>query len=217
MWAAMATLAALYERKQTGRGKRITTSLYETGLMWMCSHIANYSVTGEIPERCGSGAVSIVPYEAFETKDGYLVIAAGNDQMFTKLATVLGQEHWLHDSRFGSNSERVKNRESLIELINAETIRLSQEQLAIQLRKVGVPCSELQDVAQVVANPQTLALEMLQDLQADIANPKVVASPMTFDALRLPMRNPPPTLGEHTMEILEELGLKDHQGQRSDV
>jgi len=204
MWAAMAVLAALYERETTGQGRKIDTSLYETGIGWMATAIANYSQDGVNPTRCGSGAASIVPYQAFMTRDGYLVIAAGNNQLFAKLAGVLMQKQWVTDPRFASNGHRVEARKALAELIEEETQKYTRQELMGLLRAVGVPCSELREVADLHSDPQAAALELFTDLDGYEVPPRLVSLPMSFDGRRLPIRLRPPSLGEHTAEVVRE-------------
>jgi crotonobetainyl-CoA:carnitine CoA-transferase CaiB-like acyl-CoA transferase len=200
MWAAMATLTALYERTSTGRGRRIETSLYETGLQWMATPIANYSGDHVNPARCGSGAASIVPYQAFPTTDGYLVIAAGNDQLFVKLARVLDRPEWLDEPRYRTNADRVGARDELVARIEAVTVAYHTADLSALLGSVGVPCSELRDVADLEIDRQAEALGIFHDLDGYESAPRMVRLPLSFDGERPPIRMRPPTLGEHTGE-----------------
>jgi crotonobetainyl-CoA:carnitine CoA-transferase CaiB-like acyl-CoA transferase len=212
MWAAMGTLAALYEQKSTSLGTRVSTSLFESGLNWMSAHVGNYSASGQLPARMGSGSVSIVPYQVFPTSDGERVIAAGSDRLFAKLAQVLDCPEWLEDARFTSNGERVRNRLALIPLVRAETMKWPNDKLSLALEEAGVPSSPLNDVSGVLKEPQTEALKIVQHLRSDSERSVTVGLPFTLGGKRPGTRMPPPRLGEHTDEILSELEL----GQTSD-
>ena len=117
MWAVIGVFSALLQRKNDGSGSTVDTSLYETALGWMCYHAANFQASGELPKRQGSGAAMIVPYRGYATKDGFIVIAAGNDKLFASLAKVLGHPEWIDDPRFLTNPDRVKHQEVLYQWI----------------------------------------------------------------------------------------------------
>ena len=203
MWAVIGVLAALLAQRDAGRGSTVDTSLYETALGWMCYHAANFQASGELPRRQGSGTAMIVPYRGYASKDGFIVIAAGNDRLFASLARVLGRAEWIDDPRFRSNPDRVRNQDVLYrwieELIPARTNR----EWAAILDEAGVPNAPMQTIAEVLDHPQTKALGMLQaSPQGDIT---LFGLPLSFDGVRPAFRRPPPALGAHTGEILGEL------------
>jgi crotonobetainyl-CoA:carnitine CoA-transferase CaiB-like acyl-CoA transferase len=203
MWAVIGILAALFAQRDAGSGSTVDTSLYETALGWMCYHAANFQASGELPRRQGSGAAMIVPYRGYASKDGFIVIAAGNDRLFASLARVLGHPEWIDDPRFRSNPDRVRNQDGLYrwieELIPARTNR----EWAAILDEAGVPNAPMQTIAEVLDHPQTKALGMLQaSPQGDIT---LLGLPLSFDGVRPAFRLPPPVLGAHTGEILGEL------------
>jgi crotonobetainyl-CoA:carnitine CoA-transferase CaiB-like acyl-CoA transferase len=203
MWAVIGILAALFAQRDAGRGSTVDTSLYETALGWMCYHAANFQASGELPRRQGSGAAMIVPYRGYASKDGFIVIAAGNDRLFASLARVLGHPEWIDDPRFRSNPDRVRNQDVLYrwieELIPARTNR----EWAAILDEAGVPNAPMQTIAEVLDHPQTKALGMLQaSPQGDIT---LLGLPLSFDGVRPAFRLSPPVLGAHTGEILGEL------------
>jgi crotonobetainyl-CoA:carnitine CoA-transferase CaiB-like acyl-CoA transferase len=209
MWAAMAVLAALLQRREDGRGRRIVTSLYETGLAWMTYHLAAYWAGGEAPGRHGSGATLIVPYQAFPTRDGHLMVAAPNDAMFGRLCRALGHAEWAADPRFLHNRDRVERRDELAALISTATAECDPDELVAALQAAGVPCSPIRDAAGAASEPHTGALGIVQEAaHPAIEGFRSVALPFLIDGERSPLRRPPPGLGEHQAEVLEELGIR---------
>lgn len=208
MWAALACLAALRLRETEPGPRRIVVSLYETGLAWMCYHLAAYWASGEVPGRHGTGATTIVPYQAFETADGQLMIGAGNDALFARLSEVLGHPEWPSDPRFATNSQRVSNRELVSGAITEATRHRPRAELAQALRAAGVPCSEIRDSAQVAADPQALALGIFQSHpDSPLPGFRSVGLPARLDGERPPLRLHPPRPGEHSREVLAEAGF----------
>jgi crotonobetainyl-CoA:carnitine CoA-transferase CaiB-like acyl-CoA transferase len=208
MWAVIAIMAALAQRRASGAGQRIVTSLYETALMWMTYHLATYWASGTAPRRVGSGATMIAPYEAFATRDGSLVIAAGNDRLFARCCEVLGHAAWATDERFRRNPDRVRNRDALHTLLEERTRAWATRDLAAALDRAGVPASAIQSADEVARDPQALALGIFQT----VAHPTIptllsVGLPFLLDGERLPPRRHPPRHGEHTREVLAELGF----------
>jgi crotonobetainyl-CoA:carnitine CoA-transferase CaiB-like acyl-CoA transferase len=199
MWAVIGVFSALLQRKNDGSGSTVDTSLYETALGWMCYHAANFQASGELPKRQGSGAAMIVPYRGYATKDGFIVIAAGNDKLFASLAKVLGHPEWIDDPRFLTNPDRVKHQEVLYQWIeDIVRERPSREWQAI-LDTAAVPNAPMQTIAEVLDHPQTKALGMMQ--QSPLGDISLLGLPISFDGARPGFRKSPPTLGEHTAEI----------------
>ena len=199
MWAVIGVFSALLQRKNDGSGSTVDTSLYETALGWMCYHAANFQASGELPKRQGSGAAMIVPYRGYATKDGFIVIAAGNDKLFASLAKVLGHPEWIDDPRFLTNPDRVKHQEVLYQWIeDIVRERPSREWQAI-LDAAAVPNAPMQTIAEVLDHPQTKALGMMQ--QSPLGDISLLGLPISFDGARPGFRKSPPTLGEHTAEI----------------
>jgi crotonobetainyl-CoA:carnitine CoA-transferase CaiB-like acyl-CoA transferase len=199
MWSVIGVVSALLQRKSGGGGTTIDTSLYETALGWMCYHAANFQASGEVPSRQGSGAAMIVPYRGYETKNGFIVIAAGNDKLFASLAGVLKHPEWPADPRFRTNPDRVKHQAVLYSWIE-EIIRekTSQEWQAL-LDAAEVPSAPMQSIAEVLAHPQTKALGMMQD--SPDGRITLLGLPLSFDGVRPAFRKAPPALGAHTSEI----------------
>jgi crotonobetainyl-CoA:carnitine CoA-transferase CaiB-like acyl-CoA transferase len=200
LWSVIGILSALHHRTLTGEGTTVDTSLYETALAWMSYHAANYQASGEVPRRHGSGTFGIVPYRGYATSDGHLVIGAGNDNLFRKLAVALGHPEWADDPRFLDNPKRVHNRVALDAMIEEATRTRTTATWQALLEAAGVPSAPMQSVDQVVAHPQTQALGMLQ--QSPDGRLTIMGLPLSFDGERPPFRRAAPKLGEHTEELL---------------
>ena len=201
MWAAIGVLTALNRRRDTGRGGVVDVSLFETAATWMSLLAANYQASGELPKRLGSGAIGIVPYRAYATQDSDLVVAAGSDALFRKLAQVLGHPEWPDDARFASNPKRVEHQAALYALIEAGMKQRASAEWIAAFEAAGIPCAPVQNVAEMMAHEQTRALGLLQDVPDSAM--KFLGLPLSFDGARPAIRGRPPRLGEHTEQILK--------------
>ncbi len=207
MWAAIAILGALRERDRTGRGVNVTTALYETALAWSVFQMNQYFGTGEVPQPQGSGTAMICPYEAFPTLDAWVMIAAASDALFAKAAQALGVGHLADDPRFSDNPARVAHREELVDVLSAVTRRLTSPELLDRLHRAGVPSAPIQTLDKVAALPQTEASGMLIPVKHPrIPDYRAVGLPIRWDGERPGVSRVPPLLGEHTAEVLAELG-----------
>jgi crotonobetainyl-CoA:carnitine CoA-transferase CaiB-like acyl-CoA transferase len=195
MWAVIGMLAALVARNEGGQGRSVATSLYETGLAWMTVPLAGYAASGEVRKPYGSGTAEIAPYQAFEASDGWLMIAAGNDNLFRKLCGALSLQALASDPDFATNAARVVNRERLIPQIEAAVRRYSADTLGQILDDAGVPNAPLLTTDQVARHPQTRALDMMVRCSDD--DIEVVGIPLAFDGRRPRARTAAPTLGQH--------------------
>ena len=199
MWAALGILAALRQRDQDGEGRIVDTSLFEVGLAWLPYQIAGTLATGVPPGPHGSGIAIVAPHEAFGAIGGRLMISAGNDRMFVALCEALELSELAADPRFTTNSERVANRQELSRLLGERIATLRAADLVKRLERARVPCAPIQDLAEVVAHPQTQAVGMIEDVpHPAIPNLRLVGLPLSFDGSRVSLAGPPPLLGEHT-------------------
>lgn len=199
MWAVIGALAALLERKTTGRGAVINTSLFETAVAWMMVHMAAFGASGEVRKPYGSGLAEIVPYQAYRTPDGWLMVAAGNDGLFRKLTTAIGRPDLAEDARFRRNADRVVNRDALIPVLEAFFAGRSMADTMRLLDAAGIPNAPVNTVADVSSHPQLDAVGILQREPA--GSLPTVGVPLTFDGTRARSRAAAPGLGEHNEEV----------------
>ncbi|MCC6474694.1 MAG: CoA transferase [Burkholderiales bacterium] len=199
MWAVIGILAALHRREHTGAGCEIDTSLYETTLAWMNTHAVAHAATGKVPGPRGTENPGLVPYKVFRACDDPVLIAAGNDNLFGRLAHALGHPEWLEDARFATNPERVRNREVVNAAVEAVVATRRCAEWIERLDRAGVPCAPIQTLDQVMSHPQTRALEMF--LPAPHGTIPLMGLPLSFDGTRPATRKAPPGLGEDSALI----------------
>lgn len=208
MYAATAILAALRHRDVTGEGQAIDMALLDTQVAMLANLGANYLVTGVAPQRAGNAHQNIVPYQVFEVADGHMILAVGNDGQFARFCDVAGRPELATDPRFARNADRVRNRALLVPLLAQVMRQRPRARWLAELEAAKVPCGPINDLAEVFADPQVRERGMTVTLPHPLAEQvQLVASPMKFSATPVQYRRPPPLLGEHTDEVLGELGL----------
>jgi crotonobetainyl-CoA:carnitine CoA-transferase CaiB-like acyl-CoA transferase len=210
VWMALGILAALFERKNSGRGQRVDASLFETGVMLMCYHLLYRQFTGVSPGPEGSRHTAMAPYGAFETADGAIMIGISNDRLFRRLCTALGREEWLEDPSFATSLDRVRNRAGL-EGPMAEMFRAQPTAFWLQLfKRHDVPADAVQSAENVLADPQLAALDQLAEVALQGESPGLVPRlPVSLSLTPPEVAGAPPQLGEHGRAILREAGYSD--------
>ena len=207
MWAVIAIMGALRERDRTGRGANVTTALYETALAWSVLQMNQFLGAGEVPLPQGSGTAMICPYEAFPTRDAWVMIAAASDALFAKACEALGVPGMPRDPRFTDNPSRVAHRSDVFESVSAVTRNFASTEVLERLQRAGVPCAPIPPLDKVAAEPQTVASGMLVPAKHPrLPDYRAVGLPIRWDGERPPVARVPPLLGEHTAEVLGELG-----------
>jgi crotonobetainyl-CoA:carnitine CoA-transferase CaiB-like acyl-CoA transferase len=200
MWGALGIVSALLRRRDTGLGGVVDVSLFETASAWMTMHAAQHLASGEMPRKVGSGQVGIVPYRAYRTADGELVVAAGNDKLFRALCQVLGHPEWAGDDRFAANPDRVRHAAALYALIEARMLLHGNDHWTALLDAAGVPCAPVQNVRQMMEHAQTRALGIVQAVPG--ASIPMIGLPISFDGQRPAPRSAAPALGADTATLL---------------
>jgi crotonobetainyl-CoA:carnitine CoA-transferase CaiB-like acyl-CoA transferase len=215
MYATIAVCAALAHRERTGEGNCIDMALLDTQVAFLANQAMNYLATGESPGRLGNAHPNIVPYQTFRTKDGDIILACGNDNLFGKFCDVAGCRPLAVDPRFATNARRVENRAELTQLLGGIFAARTTREWVDALETAGVPNGPINSIEQVFAEPQIVARGMRIELPHPTAGKvPLVASPMRFSGTPLEFTVPPPTLGEHTDEILRGLGRTDAEVAR---
>lgn len=199
LWCAIGILGALLNREKTASGCTVDASLFETSVAWMTTHVAMVQVDGRNPERQGSGARGMAPYQAYECSDGNLVISAPNDRLFKRLAEVLGHGEWPDDARFASNQSRYQNLAALNERLMPIIARQTRAHWQDVLGAAGIPCALVNSTTEVMAHEQTKALGIIQSLGD--GGPDLMGMPLSFDKIRPPLRRRAPRLGEANADI----------------
>ena len=200
LWGIIGILTALYERQTSSRGKTIDVSLFETATSWVSLLAAQYLASNEIPTRQGSGANGIVPYKAYATTDGEVVIAAGSDALFNAFCEMVCHPEWALDPLFRDNPSRVANAKTLYSLIEKIIATKSTAQWLVACEKYGLPASPVHDIEQMVKHPQTKALGIIQNIpNSDMS---FIGLPISFNGERPSIQSSPPKLGEHTDNYL---------------
>ena len=198
MLAANAILAALHRRSATGEGARVEVPLFESTLSWLANRGQEYLITGQDTGLIGNAHPSIVPYQTFHTSDKPIVVAVGNDTQFGKLCGAVGHPNLAEDERYATNPARVANREELISALQGRFSERTADEWVEGIRAAGVPCGPVNALPDVFEDEHVLGSGIVQEVEHPAAGKfPLVASPVLVDGERLPVRRPPPTLGQH--------------------
>jgi formyl-CoA transferase len=209
LFALAAILASLHWRAQSGRGQHIDTSLVEAGIalsVWEATEL----FSGRVPQPLGSAHRMSAPYQAFRCADGYVTIGAANDRTFAKLAALLDRPEWIADARFATDARRVDHREELAALIEQITVSRPCADWLARLDDAGIPCGPINDFAQVFADPQVAARELVVEIDHPALGPlRALGTPIKMSETPLNVRRRAPLLGEHTEQVLREAGFTE--------
>lgn len=207
MYAAVAVLGALAHREVSGQGDYIDLSMYDVQAATLANQAMNHLLTGDTPRRYGNGHPNIMPQQVFKCRDGYVVLAVGNDGQYAKLRQALTRPE-LDDERYAKNVGRVEHRDELLALLARIFAEWNRADLVEAMDRVGVPCGPINTVPEVFADPQIQHRGMRIDVDHPLSGKvPLVASPMHFAQAPLVHDRPPPVLGQHTDEVLGEIGL----------
>jgi crotonobetainyl-CoA:carnitine CoA-transferase CaiB-like acyl-CoA transferase len=208
LYATTAILAALRHRDATGCGQSVDMALLDTQVAMLANLGANYLTSGTVPQRAGNAHQNIVPYQVFGVADGHLILAVGNDAQFARFCGVAGLAELAKDARFARNAERVRNRATLVPLLEVVMKTRTRGDWLAALEAATVPCGPIHDLAEVFADPQVRSRQMVVEMPHPLAGAtRLVASPMKLSATPVRYLRPPPLLGEHTDEVLAQFGL----------
>jgi formyl-CoA transferase len=213
MYATVALLAALAHRERTGEGQYIDIALLDSEVAMVANLGSNYLISGKAPGRMGNAHQNIVPYQSFATADGHMILAVGNDNQFSKFCSVAGRPELAQDPRFATNPDRVRNRLTLVPIVGEIMRTRTTRQWLEALEPAGVPVGPINNLAQVFKDPQVQARGMKVEAPHPLAGKvPMVASPMKLSTTPVEHRTAPPTLGQHTGEILTALlGLTEQE------
>lgn len=208
LYAHGAIMAALLSRQKTGKGVWIDCNLFESQMAGLANIASNYLIAGKEAHRHGTAHPSIVPYQVFPCKDGFIMIGAGNDRQFKLLAEkVLRQPELAHDPKFSTNIARVENRELLVKTITETLIQEPLDHWLSLFNGLGVPFGPINNIQQTFNHPQAIARGVVVEVEHPRAGKvKLVAPAVTYNGKKMPVNRPPPWLSQHTDEVLEELG-----------
>ncbi|SDK14302.1 CaiB/BaiF CoA transferase family protein [Microbulbifer yueqingensis] len=206
MYAVSAVLAAVIHRQETGRGQYIDLALLDTQVAWLANQAQNFLTSGRSPERQGTGHPNIVPYQAVPSRDGYFMLAVGNDDQFRRFCQIAGLDQVADQPAYATNAARVLAREQLVPIIEEATRQRDSDWWLEKLSDAHVPCGPINNLEQVFSDPQVQAREMVVEQPHPTAGSvRTVRNPVVFSESPLDYEQAPPVLGQHTEEVLREI------------
>ena len=215
MMAYGSILTALLAREKSGVGQFVEASLLEGQVATMSYHALAYLATGRDPGRMGSGHPSLVPYQAFPSADGYFILGCGNDGLWRRLCPAIGRQDLSDEPMFKTNTDRVRHRTELVSILSEHFATRSSAEWLEVIENAGVPCGPINRVSQVMDDPQVQARNMVVSIpHPQIADLKMPGSPLKLTDTPPNVKLPPPLLGQHNEEVLEELGYNKSQVAR---
>jgi crotonobetainyl-CoA:carnitine CoA-transferase CaiB-like acyl-CoA transferase len=208
LYGCIGILAAVNHRHATGQGQRIDIGMLDASVAWLANQASNFIATGENPKRLGNQHPNIVPYQVFPTKDGYIVLSVGNDPTFERFCKLTGQEGLLQDPRFATNAKRVENRQFVTDTLTPVMRSRTTKEWVSALEAAKIGCGPINTLKDVFADPQVQARGVVVEMEhASSETVQVVANPVRLSATPPSYRSAAPTLGQHTEEVLAQLGL----------
>ncbi len=203
LYTCVAILSALYARERTGKGATIDQALFDTQVAMLANQASNALVSGKDPPRQGNTHPNIVPYQPFDAADQPIIIAVGNDRQFERLAEICGHPEWASDERFATNGSRVENRAEIVGMISQSIQERRASDWLDQLEAAGIPAGPINSIMQALSDVQTQHRNMVRS----IAGVPLIGSPVRIEGTQAETDLPPPALGEHTRDVLADLGL----------
>jgi crotonobetainyl-CoA:carnitine CoA-transferase CaiB-like acyl-CoA transferase len=213
--AVTGIMAALIRRGQTGEGSQLEVSLFETAMSFLSYNFHVYWEKGVLPDKCGSGHESLVPYQAFEASDAPVLIGIANDNLWRRFCKVVGRDELAEDPRFRTSPDRVRNRAETVAIVQDIVRTRTRDEWVELLMGLGVPCAPINTLKEALDHPHTAARGLVLEYPHPVLGQiKTIAQPIVFDGEPRGAGTPPPMLGEHSRTVLRELGYPDSEISR---